>query len=64
MANKKRLFSVGNIARVALLTPVVVILLTLGWYQQAIQHTDIPENTIIKDDSYIIAGYFINWWVE
>lgn len=57
----KTLFSVGNIARVALLTPIVVILLTLGWYQQSIEHTDIPENTIIKETSYIIAGYFINW---
>lgn len=59
----KSLFSAGNVARIAILTPIIVILLTIGWYQQAIQHTNIPDNTIVKGSSYIIAGYFINWGI-
>lgn len=58
------MYSIGNIAKFAVLTPIIVILLTIGWYQQAIQHTNIPENTLLpdmQDNSFIIAGYFINW---
>jgi hypothetical protein len=58
------MYSIRSIAKFAVLTPIIVILLTIGWYQQAIQHINIPENTLlpdIQDNSYIIAGYFINW---
>jgi uncharacterized membrane protein YGL010W len=58
------MFAIKNVARFAILTPIVVILLTIGWYQQAIDHVNVPDNTLPIDhleDSYIIAGYFINW---
>jgi hypothetical protein len=57
------MFTLRNIIRFAILTPVVVILLTIGWYQQAIDHANLPENTLPHpvDGTYIIAGYFINW---
>lgn len=58
----KKLFSAGNILKIVILTPIIVILLTIGWYQQAIEHADIPDKIISKNStSYIIAGYFINW---
>lgn len=59
------MFTLRNIIRFAVLTPVVVILLTIGWYQQAIDHANLPDNTIVPppaDDTFIIAGYFINWY--
>lgn len=52
----------GNIAKFAILTPIIVILLTIGWYQQAINHVNIPVLKE-KDASFIIAGYFINWGI-
>ncbi|KAI8639439.1 chitinase [Parasitella parasitica] len=60
------MFTLRNIIRVAVLTPVVVILLTIGWYQQEIDHTkNLPDNTIPHppDDTFIIAGYFISWGI-
>ncbi|GAN08694.1 endochitinase 1 [Mucor ambiguus] len=60
------MFTLRNIIRFAILTPVVVILLTIGWYQQAIDHANLPDNTIVPppaDDTFIIAGYFINWGI-
>ncbi|KAI8080202.1 chitinase [Gilbertella persicaria] len=60
------MFSCKSIAKFAVLTPIVVILLTIGWYQQAIEHSNIPENTLPVDqpsETYIIAGYFVNWGI-
>ncbi|CAO3617984.1 unnamed protein product [Mucor fragilis] len=60
------MFTLRNIIRFAILTPVVVILLTIGWYQQAIDHANLPDNTIVPapvDDTFIIAGYYINWGI-
>ena len=63
------MFNFRSIARFAILTPIIVILLTIGWYQQAIEHSNIPETTLPIDEpsgsqpteSFVIAGYFINW---
>ncbi|KAG2213025.1 hypothetical protein INT47_011174 [Mucor saturninus] len=57
-----RTFSVGNIARFAILTPILVILLTIGWYQQAIRHVNLPDYKE-KEPSFIVAGYYINWGI-
>ncbi|CEP18133.1 hypothetical protein [Parasitella parasitica] len=60
------MFTLRNIIRVAVLTPVVVILLTIGWYQQTIDHTkNLPGNTISHppNDAFIIAGYFVSWGI-
>ncbi|KAI8969989.1 chitinase [Mycotypha africana] len=56
---------VKNIIYFIVLTPVIVILLTIGWYQQAIHHNDIPQKMLPPrpDDSYVIAGYFVNWGI-
>lgn len=59
-----RALSVGNIAKCAILTPIVVILLTIGWYQQAMNQLPSlkdSDSNDSNDSSYIIAGYFINW---
>ena len=60
---RKEGFAFGNIAKIAILTPIVVILLTIGWYQQAMNHVDIPKAIKSKQESFIIAGYFINWGI-
>ncbi|OBZ83627.1 Endochitinase B [Choanephora cucurbitarum] len=65
------MFNFRSIARFAILTPIIVILLTIGWYQQAIEHSNIPETTLPIDEpsgsqpteSFVIAGYFINWGI-
>ncbi|KAI7906530.1 chitinase [Cokeromyces recurvatus] len=60
------MFTIKSIIRFAILAPIIVILLTIGWYQQAIDHVNIFGNTLLTDyytDSYIIAGYFINWGI-
>ncbi|GAA5811219.1 hypothetical protein MFLAVUS_004650 [Mucor flavus] len=61
-----RALSVGNVAKCAILTPIIVILLTIGWYQQAMNQLPSlkdSDSNDSNDSSYIIAGYFINWGI-
>lgn len=54
---------------IIVLTPIVTILLTLGWFQKVMhQPQDIPpptyppvESNQPPSSSYVIAGYFPNW---
>ncbi|KAI9366305.1 chitinase [Pilaira anomala] len=56
--------STGNIAKCAILAPIIVILLTIGWYQQTMnQLPNLNDNDKNKDSSFVIAGYFINWGI-
>ena len=58
----KALHSAGNIAKCAILARTIVILLTIGWYQQTMnQLPSLNDNDKTNDSSFVIAGYFINW---
>lgn len=57
-----KVLSAGNIAKCAILAPIIVILLTIGWYQQTMnQLPSLNDNDKNNDSSFVIAGYFINW---
>ncbi|KAI8886303.1 glycoside hydrolase family 18 protein [Backusella circina FSU 941] len=58
------MYSPKSYLRFIILTPIIVILLTIGWYQTSIDHKNFPDkNKLQFDQSYIIAGYFVSWGI-
>jgi hypothetical protein len=58
------MYSAKSYLRVLALTPVIVILLTIGWYQTSIDHKNFPDKDKLQfDQSFIVAGYFVSWYV-
>ncbi|KAI8980998.1 chitinase [Pilobolus umbonatus] len=59
------MYNTRNIIITLFLIPVITILLFIGWFQQSTPHTTLEHTNFTQtpDESYIIAGYFINWGI-